>query len=105
MKKSVKASYNKGIDYDLYKSVARYLCAEDEDLQRIGINMYYNSPLVNKYHENYFDFSPREGLLTQRFVTIARINTDIRRRNLDLIVETVYPTFATRDERTRYKAI
>jgi hypothetical protein len=82
MKKLVKSSYDKGIDIDLYKKVARYICSEDEDLQRIGINMYYGAPLVNKYHENYFDFSPREGIKVQRQVTIARMNVDVRRRNI-----------------------
>lgn len=82
MKSSVKPSYNKGLDLDLYKKVAAYLCSEDEDMQRIGINMYYHAPLVNKYHENYFDFSPREGIREQRHVTIARMNVDVRRRNI-----------------------
>lgn len=82
MRSSVKPSYNKGLDLDLYKKVAAYLCSEDEDFQRIGINMYYHAPLVNRYHENYFDFSPREGTKVQRHVTIARMNVDVRRRNI-----------------------
>ena len=82
MRSSVKSSYNKGLDLELYKKVAAYLCSEDEGMQRIGISMYYNAPLVNKYHENYFDFSPREGIREQRYITIARMNVDVRRRNI-----------------------
>lgn len=82
MQKSVKESYDRGFDLDLYKKMAYYLCSEDEGMQRIGINMYYNAPLINRYHENYFDFSPREGIDIQRRVTIARINVDVRRRKI-----------------------
>lgn len=79
---SVKLSYDKGLNLDLYKKVAQYLCSEDEEMQKIGISMYYHAPLINKYHENYFDFSLREGIDIQRRVTIARINVDVRRRKI-----------------------
>ena len=106
MRSSVKPNYNKGLDLDLYKKVAVYLCSEDEGMQTIGINMYYNAPLVNKYHENYFDFSPREGIRVQRQVTIARMNVDVRRRNIPYgIITKVYEAQTIFSAPTGYKVI